>query len=166
MVTRCLRSLIHSLQAPGDLFKESDIQIFQQRFSFLFTGSRSYARIIMAFIRELALPVLAFTLALSFCEVQVSSQVTGRPFFITNVSSNPGTNQLSDSRTSKLSPVSFNEVFNVLWGADHQRLFKDQSGIEIWLDKNSGNYFFAFTFCFVSLVLSDFYAFCFFFFCH
>jgi len=84
----------------------------------------------MAFVRELALLILAFTLALSLCKTQASSELAADSF---SSSSYP--------LTSQLSAVKFNKAFSVQWGPQHKEVSSDESGITIWLDKASGSGF-------------------------
>lgn len=44
-------------------------------------------------------------------------------------------------RASQFPTVTFNRGFHVLWGPQHQTIWNDQSGITIWLDRNSGSGF-------------------------
>lgn len=44
-------------------------------------------------------------------------------------------------RASQFSTVRFNRGFHVLWGPQHENIWNDESGITIWLDRNSGSGF-------------------------
>lgn len=85
----------------------------------------------MAFIRKLPLLVLAFMLVLPVAHIQVS-EAAGRP------QSSHGT---AYPLRSQLSAVKFNQAFDVLWGPQHEQVSNDESGITIWLDRNSGSGF-------------------------
>nr|ABK22838.1 unknown [Picea sitchensis] len=87
---------------------------------------------LMALNRELALLVLAFVLVFSVSDILVS-EAAGRPYSSSHGATYP--------ITSQLSAVKFNQAFGVLWGPQHEQVSDDESGITIWLDRNSGSGF-------------------------